>query len=79
MHIQYNGNTLTLTADAHLDGGTIYLSDGGQYSGDWYQADATDPAGTGYLVYWFNPRMSEDGDESDTCDWSHPDYIVTSS
>lgn len=74
--IKHNGLDLTLTQDAYSTGGTVYLGDGSQYNGPRYQAAATDANGNAYMVYWFEPAVSEDGDESNACDWDNPDHVT---
>lgn len=73
--IKHNGKDLTLTQDAYLDGGTVYLGGGAQYNGDMYKASAEDDDGNEYMVYWFDPAHDENG-EAD-CDWDNPDHIAS--
>lgn len=74
MTIKHNDIDLTLTQDAYLNGGTLYLGNGAQYNGARYQASAEDSEGNEYMVYWFDPRHDNDGEPM--VDWDSPDHVA---
>ena len=74
MKIKHNEIELNVSDDAFATGGS-FPADGGTYSGNWYEANATDNDGSEYRVIWTEVNWeAEDG--ADTCDWNSPDYIL---
>jgi len=60
--------------DAYCTGGS-FNTNAGTYSGNWYQAHATDKNGSEYTIIWTDVDWDTE-DEGNACNWESPDYIL---